>query len=184
MMVYPFVIFVHVLGAVALFAAIAIEAVSIGRLQRASTPADVRVWMGLLTSRGRLGPIAMLTTLASGMWMMAVSWGPEPWIVTAFAGLVGMAMTGVVTARRMRRLRVAVAAETGPELSEVFRVVQSSPALTASVRLRIAMGVGILGLMTVKPPDAPTASLILAVAVVAGVASIVPLPSLAAGADE
>jgi hypothetical protein len=179
MIVYPFVIFVHVLGAVGIFAAIAVEAVSVGRLQRAGTPADARVWMGLLALPGRLGPIAMVTTLLSGMWMMAVSWGREPWIVTAFVGIVAMAaMGGAITARRMRRLRVAMGAETGPELSDAFRELRSSPALTASLRLRIAIGIGILGLMTVKPPDAATSSLILAAAVASGVmASVVPLPA-------
>src|SRR6266446_5916689 len=83
MSLYQFLIFIHVLGGVALFVAIGIEAVALGRLRRAETPADARVWLGLFRMPGRLGPTAMLTALASGAWMMKVSWGYQPWIAGA-----------------------------------------------------------------------------------------------------
>jgi hypothetical protein len=76
----------------------------------------------LAISGGRLGPIAMLTTLVAGMWMMAQVWGHQPWIVSAFVGLVGMAaLGGVISLRGARRLRVALAGETGPALSDALR---------------------------------------------------------------
>ena len=57
--------------------------------------------------------------------MMAVSWGPQPWLVSAFVGLVGMAVASVVSLRRTRRLRAALARESvfpargrGPRFSE------------------------------------------------------------------
>lgn len=172
MTAYPFIVFVHVVGAVGIFATIAIETVSLGRLQRAATPADARVWMSLLALPWRLGPIPMSATLASGIWMMAVSWGPQPWLVSAFVGLVGMAVASVVSRRRTRRLRAALAAEPPSELP-----LRSGQALTASLRLRIALGVGILGLMTVKP-GAAGSWLILAAAAAAGL--IASIGSLAA----
>ena len=171
MSLYQFLIFIHVLGAMALFVAIGIEAVALGRLRRAETPADARVWLGLFRLPGRVGPIAMLTALASGAWMMKVSWGYQAWIAGALAAMVGMAVIGaVVSLRRMRRLRAALHAESG--LSEALR---SSPALVTSLRLRIALGVGILALMTTKPSDHATAILVLATAVVAALAASIPL---------
>jgi hypothetical protein len=68
----------------------------------------------------------------------------------------------------VRALRACAAGEDGPEPSEALRAAQSSAAPTASVRLRIALGIGILGLMTVKPPDPATASLVVAAAAAAG----------------
>jgi len=176
MSLYQFLIFIHVLGAVGLFAAIGIEAVSLGRLRRAETPADARVWLGQLRLPGRLGPIGMLTALASGAWMMKVSWGYQAWIAGAIVALVGMMVLGlVVTMPRLRRLRVALRAETGPVLSDGIRAVSSSTALVMSVRLRIALGVGILGLMTMKPSDNPSAILVLATVVLVSLAaSILP----------
>ncbi len=172
MNVYPFLIFVHVLGAVGIFAAIAIEAVSLGRLQGAETPADARVWVSLLALPWRLGPIAMVATLASGIWMMAMGWGLQPWLVSALVGLVGMAVAGVVSLRRTRRLR-AFGAEPQSEFPDAFRSLRSGRTLSASLRLRIALGVGILGLMTVKPGAAGSWLILAAAAAAALIASIV-----------
>jgi hypothetical protein len=174
MTLYQLLVFLHVLGAVGIFVALGIETISLGRLQSAATPVDARVWMGLLKLPGRLGPIAMLTTLVAGMWMMAQVWGYQPWIVSAFVGLVGMAaLGGVISLRGARRLRVALAGETGPELSDAFRSIRSGTALTASLRLRIAIGIGILGLMTIRP-GATGSWLILAAAAVSGLVASIP----------
>jgi hypothetical protein len=183
MTLHPLLLFVHVLGGVGVFVALGIEAVSLGRLRLADSPADARASMRALALPFRLGPTAMLVTLASGMWMMATSWGHEPWIVSAFAGLVAMAVLGgAVSLRAMRRLRVALAAESEHELSAAFRQARSSGALASSLRLRIAIGIGILGLMTVKPPDVATSSLVLAAAVLAGVIASIPHAMAPAGA--
>lgn len=82
-------------------------------------------------------------------------------------GLIGMILASVVSLRGVQRVRLALVAENGPRVSDAFRAVRSSAALTASLRLRIAIAIGILGLMTIKP-DAVHSSLILAAAVVAG----------------
>src|SRR5260370_29283734 len=127
--------------------------------------------MGLLKP-GRLGPIAMLTTLVAGMWMMAQVWGHQPWIVSAFVGLVGMAaLGGVISLRGARRLRVALAGETGPELSDAFRLIRPGTALRSSLRLPIA--IGILGLMSIRP-GAAGSRLILAAAAVSGLVASIP----------
>src|SRR5260370_11781297 len=152
MNLYQLLLFLHVLGAVGIFVALGIESISLGRLQSAAARSDALLWMGLLKLPGRLGPIAMITTVAAGVGMMAKGWGRQPWIVSAIVGLVGMvAVGGIISLRGARRLRAALAGEAGPEGSDLFRSIQSGTALTASLRLRIAIGIGILALMTLKP---------------------------------
>jgi hypothetical protein len=178
MTLYQLLVFLHVLGGVGIFVALGIESISLSRLQSAAAPVDARVWMGLLKMPGRLGPIAMLTTLVTGMWMMAQAWGRQPWMVSAFVGLVGMAaLGGVISLRGARRLRVALAGETGPELTIGFRSIRSGTALTASLRLRIAIGIGILGLMTTKP-GAAGSLFIMAAAALSGLVSSIPFKAL------
>jgi hypothetical protein len=182
MTLHPILVFVHVLGGVGVFVALGIEAVALARLRLADEPAEARVSMRALAAPHRLGPVAMLIALASGMWMTATSWGPEPWIVAALVGLVAMgALGGGVSLRALRRLRAALADERGRELSDAFRQVRASAALPSALRLRTAIGVGILALMTVKPPDAATASLVLAAAVLVGAVASVPSAVAAAG---
>jgi hypothetical protein len=169
MNIHSILVFLHVLGAVGMFAVLGIETVALGRLKRADTPADVRTWMGLLAVPARFGPVTLFTTLISGIWLMVKWWGPQPWILSAFVAIVVMAvMGGSVSRRAMQRIGKALPSETGSELSAAFRSLRSNPALTMSSRLRTAIGVGILALMTMKP-QVVGSLLILVAAVVAGV---------------
>src|SRR5690242_16227868 len=112
---YQLLVFLHVLGAVGIFVALGIESISLGRLRSAAAPGDARLWVDLLKVPSRLGPAAMITAIAAGMWMMAHGWGRQPWIVSSVAGLVGMvALGGVISLRGTRRLRSALAGESGP----------------------------------------------------------------------
>ncbi len=170
MSTYAILVFLHVLGGVGVYVALGIEAVALGGLRRAETPGDAGVWLRLHALPGRLGPAALVMALASGIWMTVVAWGHQPWIFSAFLGMVGMAIAGgAVTGRATRRLRAALAAEGGTALSSAFRTARASGALVASLRVRIAIGLGILGLMTLKPEAAGSAA-ILAAALVAGLA--------------
>jgi hypothetical protein len=147
---YSILIFAHVLGAVALFAALGIEVVAFRRLRRARTPEEARTWMGPLREAGRLGPVAMVTILIAGVWMMAHRWGPEPWILTALVGLVAMAVLGAVLTRRAMGRFGASLADPPDRLPTDFRALVEGP-IRISLWLRLAIAVGILGLMTVKP---------------------------------
>jgi hypothetical protein len=168
MSLYEVLVFVHVLGAIGIFVALGIESVSLGRLQQEEVPAGVHASIELLALPRRMGPIAMVITLGAGVALMRMGWRYQPWIAGAFVGMIAMALVGgIVSMRDMRRLRVALAAESGAALSEAFRMARSSTALTSSLRLRIAIGIGILGLMTTKP-DAVHSSLILAAVLLGG----------------
>ena len=174
MSLYQFLIFIHVLGAVALFVAIAIEAVSLGRLRRAVSPGDARGLLVLFKLPVRLGGAAMAATVASGAWMMAMSWGYQHWIAGALVAVFAMGvLAGVVSRRLMRRLRAALAGRAAPQLSSAMETLGSSTALVTSLRVRIALGIGILALMTMKPSEPAIVVLVLlAAALVALVASI------------
>jgi hypothetical protein len=128
MSVYPFLVFLHVLGAMGLFAAIAIEAVALGRVRQADAPAGVREGMAVLAQNERLGGIAMLTLIASGAWMMATTWGHQWWIASAFIGIIGMGVAGgAVSSRRIRRLRAALAAPRGTRALAGVHVLRRAP---------------------------------------------------------
>jgi hypothetical protein len=151
MNLYTVLVFAHVLGGVGIFAAMGIEGVSLARLREAETAADARASFRWLALPARFGPVVMLTTVGTGIWMMVVGWSHQAWMPTAFGAVVAMAVLGgAVTGRRMRRLRDALEG-SGEALSDDARAGLSSGALAASLRLRIALGVGIIALMTVKP---------------------------------
>jgi hypothetical protein len=107
---------------------------------------------GAIALPRRLGPIAMIVAIAAGISLMAKGWGRQPWILGAVVGLIGMiATSGVVSARGGWRRPAAAA--------------------TVSLRLRIALAIGIVALMTVKP-GAAGAWLILIASALAGLLAI------------
>jgi hypothetical protein len=164
---YPLLIFLHVLGGVGLFIGLGIEVVAVRRLQRTVTADQARTWMGLLGEAVRIGPVSMVTILIAGVWMMAIRWGPEPWILTALFGLIVMAILGAALTRRTMAGLGPSLAGGGDELPAKFRALVTCGSLPFSLWLRVAIAVGILGLMTVKP-DALGSLAIMGAAIVLG----------------
>ncbi len=172
-MTYAVLVFLHVLGATGVFAAFGIEAVALYGLRRESVPDTARTWLGLFTVAARTGLISMVVLFVAGVALMITVWHAQPWISFAFAGMIVMGVVGgVVSGRRLRSLRASAAAENGPELSEAFRHLRSSPALASALVVRIAIAAGIVGLMTAKPGPQGSALILFAAALTGAVLSV------------
>jgi hypothetical protein len=127
--VYSISLFLHVVGALGLFGAIALE------------------WAGHEHPRRMSGPSG-LAILASGIYMTATRWGFQPWIVLGLAGMVVIAALGPALARR-------------------------SGAVVLSLRLRTALFLGVIFLMSTRPGWAGSLAAI-GVATVTGLAAAIP----------
>jgi hypothetical protein len=148
---YSVLLFVHVLSAMALFGVLAVETVALASLRRPATLDEGRKWMALMRRTGRLGPIAMVPLLAAGIWMMALRWDAAPWIVAALAGVAAMAvLAGAVTRRAMRRFAQSLGARAELSPGGIAALADAGP-LALSLWLRVALAIGILALMTMKP---------------------------------
>ena len=148
---YSALLFVHVLSAMGLFGVLAVEAVVFVSLRRAGTLDEGRMWMGFLRWTGRLGPMAMVPLLVAGIWMMALRWDAEPWIVAALVGVAAMVvLAGAITRRAMRRFAQELASRAELGRGAIAALVDAGP-LALSLWLRVALAIGILALMTMKP---------------------------------
>jgi hypothetical protein len=170
-MLYPLVLFLHVVGAMGLFGAIALEALIVARLRRATVLEDARDWLALFSRLRVLYGVSLGTILLAGAYMTSVGWGwTTPWIDVALAAMVLLAAVGAaLTGIRMAALDREVNAERGA-LSEQLRGGLRDPRLWFSIQIRAAIAMGIVFLMTVKP-DLPGALVTIVAAVVLGVAS-------------
>lgn len=196
MTLYAFRTFFHASAAVLMFVALGIEAVAAGQLREATAVASARSWDRVRRRSVGAGLIAVVTVLASGIAMMALRWGPRAWIITGFAGLVVIGVAAVAAALRARA-RLDAAMGHGPQGSAegaldrraqpiarpAVRVV--ADAALFSVRLRAAIGIAVLGLMTLRPGALASITILaaaIALVIVHGSATIAGRRSVRAGA--
>jgi hypothetical protein len=171
---YRLVVFCHVLAVVGLFAALAVEWVSL-RHVRASTSYEVaREWSGLFGLLVPLGMPATLVALASGIYL-ATTLGVWQlgWVRLAVPTLVVVAIAGAIVGPRRNRLRAAIANGDGALSRDLVAQIRH-PLLVASWRVRFALLVGLLFEMTVKP-DLPGDTVVTGGALLVGLAWSMPL---------
>lgn len=160
---YSISLFLHIVGALGIFASLAIEQAALVNLRRASTTGQVREWLSLLRVLQRIQGPSALILLATGLYMMTVSWRHQAWAGLGLVGMVLMATIGaVVTGRRMRAIGPTVPAADGP-LPAALRQRLDDPALRMSASVRVALALGIVFNMSVKPAtDGAVAALVVA----------------------
>ena len=168
MSTYGIVVFLHIVGALGLFAGIGLEQVSLARLREVSTTNQARDWLAVLGSLRRVDGPSGLLILATGIFMMITRWQHQPWTGLAIIGMVLMAVLSIaVTARRVRALKVAVPSSDGP-ISTALSTRLSDPAMRAAATIRAAIALGIVFNMALKPAG-PSALVVLVVALAAGI---------------
>ena len=173
---YSIALFLHIVGALGFFVALGVEWMSLRQLRRAATAEQVREWMRVSIGVRRVGFASMMTLLVSGFYMMAIAQVGGAWVIVAFWSLVLLSILAVALSfRRMAAIGRAVTAETGP-VSPTLHQVVNHPILWIAIQTRVAIALGIVFLMTVKP-DLGGALLTIGVATVLGLASAVPILS-------
>jgi hypothetical protein len=151
MIYYSIAKFIHIVGALGIFAALGVEWLSLMNLRRAAGMAQIRDWMRVRAGIQRLSGISMASILISGFYMMAVGHIRAAWLIVAFWSLVLLALLGVVLAgRRMRAIQQSIATDSdnvAPTLHQQLR----QPVLWIVMQTRLALALGIVFLMTLKP---------------------------------
>ncbi len=166
-------LFLHIVGALGLFVALGLEWISLLYLRRVTTTEQAREWLSAFGLLRWVGSTSLGLILLTGFYMTATTWGGVAWIGIALAAMILLAALGAaLTGPRMAAVGRAVVAESGA-LSLAFRQRLHDPLLWASIQTRVAIALGIVFLMTVKP-GLGGALLTIGVAVVLGLASALP----------
>jgi hypothetical protein len=169
MSLYAINVFLHVVGALGLFAALSLEWAGLRGMRQAASVEHARQWIGLLGSLGRLAGVSALILLATGLYMSATAWQRQSWIRL---GLVGWIFIGAIgpglTGRRIRAISRGLPPHDGSLSGPLLRRMRD-PVLLLSAWLRTALALGIVFLMTTKPGAAMSlAAVVLSVAIGAG----------------
>jgi hypothetical protein len=147
---YSVVLFVHVVSAFGIVAALSLAAVTLARLRRATTVSEARLWIEFAPGVPALAIGSLAFLLLSGIYMTVQMGGwTLAWPKVALGALILIGPLGAVTGRRLRAIQVACATNT-PNESDIFAKLRDS-FLVFSMNMRIALVLGILLLMTAKP---------------------------------
>ena len=173
---YSLALFIHIVGALGFFMALGLEWTSMHQMRSAMTVEQVQDWLRVTAWARRLGMAAMMTILAAGFYMMAIAQMNGAWIIVAFWALVLLSViTVVLTGPRITAIRRSVAQENG-HVSMTLRRLLDHPLLLLSIQTRVAIALGIIFLMTIKP--ALIGSLLaVGIATLLGLASALPMLS-------
>ena len=160
---YTVALFVHVLGAVALFVAVSLIVVAFMRMRAASTLEQVREWATVADVAGKSLAFIALIVLVPALYMVNQAWEfTTPWVAAALITFIAQAVLGAaLSGRTIARVnKLAQAAVSGPVPAEL-RAQLLGPKLWLTEAVRLTLLIGILCLMTIKP-DALFSVLVLA----------------------
>jgi hypothetical protein len=147
---YSAVLFVHVVSALGVFAALSLEAVGLVHLRRATTASEARLWIEFAPGLPALAIGSLVFLLLSGIFMATqMSGWVLAWPRAAMGALILIGPLGAFTGRRMRAIRAACATNKPNESGLLGKL--RDPFLKFSMNIRIALVLGIVLLMTAKP---------------------------------
>src|ERR1700737_4115628 len=174
---YHLALFLHIMGAFGLVAAMTFETIGLQGLRRAIEKQDAVRWLHVARVVQRLAPASLGLIVVMGLYLTATTWGARGWILVSLGGLVAYALIGgLLTGVRMARIGPAVGraseplsddlrgARRGPgaglgpargrssePLSDDLRAALRDPVLLISIRTRLGIVLGIVLLMTLNP---------------------------------
>jgi uncharacterized membrane protein YbjE (DUF340 family) len=158
-------VFVHVTSGIGIFAALAIEGAMLLQIRRSIDSAQLRAALTGFRLVPRVAIPSLLGTILSGLYLTTTVWGWSPaWIDVAFPSLIVTAVIGATT--------------TGPRIARLQATLHGDlrdPLLSASFIMRTSLLVGIVFLMTVKPPLEAS---LMAMATAGGAGFLAALPCL------
>lgn len=176
MRIYAIVLFVHVVSAIGNFFGNGTLLLGMAALRRAKRVEQVRTIIELMAITRLIFPLSILLLIATGLSMAVIAWGVQGWIGVALLSfvLIVVPLGGIVAQRRFGAIvNMAGEAPNGP-LPVALEAHIHDPVLGTTLQTLTALLLGIVFLMTNKPP-VMSSVLVIAIALALGLASGLPL---------
>jgi len=169
MNLYSNVLFVHIVSALGLFLGYGLEWTVSALLRHSSTTDQARAWLRVYRVSPPVTGASLAVLILSGGWLSALTGGMNHgWLIVSVAGIVVALLIGfALILPRVQAIREALPEGNLPLSPEALLQLQSG-VLPTLIRVRVLLAVGIIYLMTTKPPLGASL-IVLAVAIVLGV---------------
>jgi hypothetical protein len=176
MSIYNLALFVHVVGAIGIFAGMGAFVFGVAALRRAQRVEQVRLLTALILASSNLVVGSIVVLGIAGFYMAITVWGIQAtWIVVATVSFLLLIPLGllIIGPRIQVIAKEAREAPDGP-LPEMLAKRTRDPALSAGLYIYVSVPLGIVFLMTNKP-SLEVSIIAMVVATVLGLASGLPL---------
>lgn len=149
-MLYKIALFLHVTGALMLCVVIALEWLCIISIRNSNAMDRIKEAVSNYSRVGIIGDIAAFLILIPGIYMMVVVWDDARWGIFGLFGLILIGVIGgIFTGRKMKKIRKII--KTNDESSQELGKLLKNNSMWFSIKLRTAIFLGVIFLMTVKP---------------------------------
>jgi hypothetical protein len=149
---YSIVLFIHVVSAIGLFVSLAAEGAILFRIRTARSVEQSRFFIRAFQHLRIIAIPSFLGLLLGGIYLASKWGGGTFWIPFALgATLLILLIGGVVTGRRIARLKKVLSSTENDVSIERLSATTRDSALLLSYGLRLGLGLGIVFLMTAKP---------------------------------
>ena len=154
MNLYNVALFAHVSGAIGVFIGVGVWLFGSLGWRQAQRVETARLIARLITMAGNLVVGSLLVLIIAGLYMALTTWGlGVPWLDVATGSFLLLAPFGVLLIdRRVKAITTQTRAEPDGPLSAALVTRLSDPAIAVGLRLYLAILLGIVFLMTTKPP--------------------------------
>jgi hypothetical protein len=173
---YTLALFVHIVGAIGAFIGVSVWLFAAMALRRAQSVGQIRALTSLIQPSGALAVVSIALLGVAGFYMAVTVWGERAtWIIVATVSFLLLAPFGaVVIDQRLRALAKAAAAAPDGPLPASLAARAQDPLEGIGLSVYLATLLGIVFLMTNKPPLADSIATML-VAALLGLLSSAPL---------
>ena len=178
MSIYSVILFIHVVSAIALFVGLTLEGGIFIRVRSAENLEQLRLFVRVFQRLRIIYIPSFVGILVGGLYLGSKYGGGTFWIPVALGSTLMIALVGgLVTGRRMARLEKALTNDQTTVSFPSMMAMSKDNALVVSYGLRIGLSLGIVFLMTTKPPLMPSLAAIGA-GVVAGLIAAAGVPRI------
>ena len=167
---YQLALFAHLCGVVGMFAGMGGIVFGVVALWQTRRAEQARQLAALIRASGNIAAGAIVLLGIGGFYMAITVWGERAtWIIVATISFVPLAPFGLLIDRRLRGLeKLAAASAPDSPLAGALAQRARDPIVASGLSVYLATLIGIVFLMTAKPPTVEQSVMAMLVAVVVG----------------
>ncbi|HKI79719.1 MAG TPA: hypothetical protein VKA26_14355 [Ignavibacteriaceae bacterium] len=148
---YIFVLFLHITGALGIFIGIGLEWFLVHNFGKATTYSGVVQWTDSFKVLPPIFSVSGILILISGIYLSVESWGMNAWTISGLVLFLLIAVFGSVIVSKKIDSIIKLLDLEKENLSEAFINRIKSPLITQSLKIRAALALSIVFIMTTKP---------------------------------